>query len=118
MTNLWEETIKKLKSNGKTFEDVIAIYGDDFLVTKENFEKVAKKTDYYAGYGGQEIASDLKILGADFLMTRNEYDGSEWWDYFSIGNDVPKNFKAIKKLEGSSWESLAEMNGIGEENEN
>lgn len=115
MTNLWEETIEKLKNNRKTFEDVIVIYGDDFLITKENFEEVAKKTNYYAGYGGQEIASDLKMLGTDFLMTRNEYDGSEWWDYFPIGNDIPKKFKVIKKLEGSSWENLAVINEIGEE---
>ena len=115
MTNLWEETIEKLESNGKTFEDVIVIYGDDFLITKENFEEVAKKTNYDAGYGGQEIASDLKMLGADFLMTRNEYDGSELWDYFPIGNDIPKKFKVIKKLEGSSWENLAVINEIGEE---
>lgn len=98
MTNLWKETIKKLESNGKTFEDVIVIYRDDFLITKKNFEEVAKKTNYDAGYGGREIASDLKILGVDFLMTRNEYDGSEWWDYFPIGNGIPKEFKEIKHL--------------------
>ncbi len=72
MANLWKETIEKLESNGKAFEDVIAIYGDDFLITKENFEEVARKTDYYAGYGRQEIASDLKILLTDYVKKNNE----------------------------------------------
>lgn len=49
--NLWEETIEKLQRNGYTFDDVIAIYGEDFQITKENFEEVAKETDYYDGFG-------------------------------------------------------------------
>ncbi len=120
MRNLWEETIEKLKNNGKTFEDVIAVYGTDFLITKENFEKVAKETDYDAGYGGQEIARDLKILGVDFLMTRNEYDGSEWWDYFPVGNGIPKNFMYVIKLKNDNYwcETLSEMNGDDSNDEN
>lgn len=49
MSNLWEETIEFLEENGKTFDDVLYIQGEDFKVTKENFEIVAKKTDYDSG---------------------------------------------------------------------
>ncbi len=48
MTNLWEETICKLSEYNKTFDGVRYIQGQDFKITKENFERVAKKTEYYA----------------------------------------------------------------------
>ena len=39
MANLWEETIGVLANNNKSFDDVIAICGNDFQITKEDFEK-------------------------------------------------------------------------------
>lgn len=62
MSNLWEETIKFLEENGKTFEDVLFIQGEDFKVTKENFEIVAKKTNYDDGFGAQHVATDLVLV--------------------------------------------------------
>ena len=53
MINLWEETIEVLEKYNKTWKDVQSIYGEDFQITKDNFEKVAKETDYDNGYGGQ-----------------------------------------------------------------
>ena len=84
MTNLWEETIEFLKENDKTFEDVLFIQGEDFKVTKENFETVAKKTDYDSGYGAQHVATDLVLVGEDWWIERYEYDGAEWWEFKSI----------------------------------
>lgn len=95
--NLWEETIDKLQRSGYTFNNVIAIYGEDFLITKENFEEVAKKTDYYDGYGAQKVAKDLTILGTNFIMKREEYDGSEWWELIWIP-DISSLNKKVKKL--------------------
>ena len=110
--NLWKETIQKLKEHNLSFDDVVAIYGNDFQITKENFEEVAKKTNYYSGYGGQEVASDLKILGNNFIMTRGEYDGSEWWELMYIGISIPKEVKKIEKLasNGIGWVSLSNLN--------
>ena len=51
MVNLWKETIEILENNGKTWEDVQLIFGEDFQVTKENFEVVSKKTEYDNGFG-------------------------------------------------------------------
>lgn len=93
--NLWEETIEKLQENGYIFDDVIAIYGEDFQITKENFEEIAKETDYNDGYGCQEIAKDLTILGKDFIMIRENYDGAEWWRMILIP-DVSSSNKNIK----------------------
>ncbi|MBR1373826.1 hypothetical protein IJ556_05185 [bacterium] len=80
--NLKKETIKELKENGKTLDDVLFICGNDFRVSLENF-LMYSDTEYDNGYGGQEVASDLKIIGKDFIMIRHEYDGSEYWGYYS-----------------------------------
>lgn len=110
MKNLWKETIGVLEKHNLSFDDVVAIYGNDFQITKENFEEVAKKTNYDSGYGSQEVASDLKILGNNFIMTREEYDGSEWWN-INFTNGIPKEVKHITKLHGGmSWSTLKEIN--------
>ena len=81
--SFWEETIDVLKDNGKTFDDVEWIGGDDFEISKENFERISNFT-YDDGYGSQEVANDLKLVGKDFIMIRWEYDGSEGWEYIKI----------------------------------
>lgn len=43
LTNLWKETINVLNSYDKSWKDVVAIYGENFQITKENFEEIAKK---------------------------------------------------------------------------
>ena len=110
MANLWKETIDILEKHNKKWKDVLKVYGNDFQITKENFENVAKKTEYYSGYGGQEIASDLKISGEDFVMYREEYDGSEWWTFIFTGYAIPKEFKEITALRGNGWETLKQTN--------
>lgn len=116
MTNLWEETINKLKDLGNTFDDVLAIYGNDFQITKENFKEVAQQTNYYDGYGAPEIATDLTILGKDFIMTRGDYDGLEWWEYIVIPDisSLNKKILTIKALKTSriGWEDLKEINEV------
>ena len=104
MSNLWEETIEFLKEKDKTFEDVLFIQGDDFKVTKENFESVAKKTDYDSGFGAQHVATDLVLVGDDWWIERAEYDGSEWWE-------VRKQYmKNITNLHKGMWDTLKELN--------
>lgn len=111
MSNLWEETIKFLKEKDKTFEDVLFIQGDDFKVTKENFESVAKKTDYNSGFGAQRVATDLVLVGDDWWIERAEYDGSEWWEFKSI--PVRKQYmKNITNLHKGMWDTLKEMNEV------
>lgn len=78
----WEETIDALKDAGKTFDDVEWIGGDDFEISKENFKRISNFT-YDDGYGGQEVAEDIKLVGKDFIMKRWEYDGSEGWEFIS-----------------------------------
>ena len=111
MGNLWEETIEFLKENDKTFEDVLFIQGEDFKVTKENFEIVAKKTNYDAGFGAQHVATDLVLVGDDWWIERAEYDGSEWWEYKSIPTEIDK-VEHISYLARGRWDTLKDTNEV------
>ena len=97
MSNLWEETIGTLANNNKSFDDVIAICGNDFQITKEDFEKYSK-TEYDDGYGSPKVAEDLLIIGADFWLERHEYDGSEWWEFKQMPKYKELPFKPITAL--------------------
>lgn len=109
MTNLWVETSRVLVTYGKSFDDVKYIQGSDFGITKENFEQVAKKSEYYSGFGSAEVAEDLVIVGDDWWLERHEYDGSEWWEY----RETPKQINEVKEvscLADGVWNTLAELN--------
>ena len=109
MTNLWEETLRELGTYGKTFKDVKYIQGSDFGITKENFEQVAKKSDYDSGFGGAEVAEDLVIVGDSWWLERHEYDGSEWWEY----KEKPKQINEVREvgyLARGMWDTLAKQN--------
>ena len=99
--NLWDETIHFIEEKGYTWNDVIGVCGNAFSISKENFEEVAKKTDYDAGYGCQEIAIDLMIVGKDWWLERHDYDGSEWWEY----KEYPRLY-AMPRFKVSSLEGV------------
>ena len=109
MTNLWEETLRELGTYGKTFKDVKYIQGSDFGITKENFEQVAKKSNYESGFGAPEVAEDLVIVGDSWWLERHEYDGSEWWEY----KEKPKQINEVREvgyLARGMWDTLAKQN--------
>ena len=109
MANLWTETVEFLEKYGKTLDDVLYIQGDDFEITKKNFETVAKKTNYDGGYGAQHVATDLVLVGEDWWIERFEYDGAEWWEFKSIPTRS-KYMKNVTKLGVGMWDTLKEMN--------
>jgi hypothetical protein len=100
--NLAKETQAVLKENGRSKNDILWIGCREFKI--DNFWEVAAKTDYDNGYGSQEIASDLIIVGKDFIMRRREYDGSEWWE-FEFNIKEPSEIKHIKYLSNSDLEA-------------
>ena len=119
MDNLWEETNRALKAKGKSFDDVVAICGNDFQITKENFEKYSK-IEYDNGYGSPQVAEDLLIIGDDFWIERHEYDGAEWWEFKDMPNYKDLPFKQITALTieqaqengvdcDCGWETLANL---------
>ncbi len=113
-TNLWEETQLILADNAKSWEDVLYVTADHFNISKENFEMVAKQTEYYQGYGAAEVATDLKLVGKDFWVERGEYDGSEWWD-FKIPPSLKAETKEVTRLTGRKWTNLKQTNMTDEE---
>ena len=111
--NLREETIAVLKEHGKKWSDVVGVCGNDFQITKEQFLKLADKR-YDSGYGGNEVALDLKVVGKDFWLERNEYDGAEWWEYKELPNLSSLPIKKVDRIicDGVHYcaDSIAELN--------
>lgn len=91
LTNLYDETLSELKEYGKTIDDIKFIGVIDLIdnrtcrqINVKDFFEAAKKIYYDAGYGGTEINRTLQIVGDDWWLEREEYDGSEWWEFKTI----------------------------------
>jgi len=113
--NLLKETLEELERNKKTIDDVVWIGTRNIEISKENFLVLAD-TDYDNGYGGQEVAINLIIVGEGWWMERAEYDGSEWWA-FKISPERPPKKVSVKALtvhqsEEGSWSSLEDLNNV------
>ena len=108
MKNLLDETIAVLEKNGKTISDIVAIQGNDFAISINNFIEIASCTNYDSGYGSQEIACDLKIIGNNWWLERREYDGAEWWEFCQFPS-LKIDIKEIHTLSGDGWSSLERM---------
>jgi len=105
MVNLLKETLEFLKEYDLTEKDIVAVQGSRFGISVEDFLELAKNTDYNDGYGAQEIAADLKVIGKDWRIERHEYDGSEWWEFKSYPV-INEQIKKIESLE-NTWDGLA-----------
>lgn len=81
--NLLEETITALFENGRTSGDVHTIEVGGHEYSWDEFEDVAASTDYDPGFGETEINRTLKLYGNGWILIRNGYDGSEWWEFHS-----------------------------------
>lgn len=107
--NFLLETIRDVEQSGHVPKDIIHIGNHKYGCTWEEFTELAD-FEYDNGFGGQEIASDLKIFFKDgTYMWRGEYDGSEWWNYCRPYN-LPKEYKKIESLKKEgSWENLEKI---------
>ena len=113
MTNLLEETEDIIKHSGYQPNNIIFIgsLSSGHRCTWDEFCKLAN-FDYDAGYGGQEISDDLRVIFDDYTyLIRREYDGSEWWEYVPK-IVIPEINKPIHELRTGYWsgETLAEIN--------
>jgi hypothetical protein len=117
MRNLLEETIEALKQHDKTPKDVLWCGCRTHYFDWADFEKVAN-VEYDSGYGGQEVAEDLLIVGNGFWLERHEYDGSEWWEYKTapVQPTEKMELKALTVGQASDascgWENLLALNNI------
>ena len=90
MINLYTETTEALKEKKLTWDNVLWIgmkrkyfdeESDRVEIPKEVFIEQAKNTNYDNGYGRAEINLSLIIVGDNWWLEREQYDGSEWWAY-------------------------------------
>ena len=118
--NLYKETMNCLAEHGKTFDDVVAICGNEFRIKKDDFIKLSN-VEYDSGFGAPEVAEDLVVVGDGFWLERHEYDGSEWWEYKSIPEYKDLPFVKISALTvtqahnngidcSCGWETLSRIN--------
>lgn len=90
-TNLIEETLSFLRKCGKCENDIYYVrvkdirFGDIVhYVDWDSFKDSIKDFTYDKGYGLQYIWKNLRIvLRNGEYIRRQEYDGSEWWEYIS-----------------------------------
>jgi len=101
--NLLEETEHVLSCNDKTWNDVFWVGGRDFYISIEQFKEAAKDTNYDCGYGSEEVAVDLVICFNDgSWLSRESYDGSEFWRYNSYPQKPQCYYQGKVKLADSS----------------
>lgn len=78
--NLLQETLIILKENGKTINDIEFVGVDGVEIPIATFIDLADN-EYDNDFGGCEVNVTLIVVGVDWWLERNEYDGSEWWEY-------------------------------------
>lgn len=96
MRNLKEETLSCLEKHGKMPEDIKWIGCEKFKIPIRLFWELADRA-YDSGYGGEEVATDLLIVGDNWWMERYSYDGAEWWEYKTMPKE-PKERKIVSTL--------------------
>lgn len=108
-TNLLAETVRALELNHKVPADVRWVGSQDFWFTWQAFVEVAD-IDYNQCDGSQRIASDLKVVGDDWWLERQECDGFEDWHWKSYPHRPDAHTKP-KTVGGGhfTWKSLKEM---------
>lgn len=100
--NLLDETKAVISDCGYSIDDVRFVGSRDgeLGIPWSQAEKVLD-IDYDNGYGSREIAADLVVVFTDGgFLRREEYDGSEWWEYeppFRVP-ETQKPFKLVKTL--------------------
>lgn len=111
MRNLLEETYDVMSNCGLYKKDIVFIGSLEtgHQCSWEEFEILADK-EYNAGYGAQDVATDLVIVFKDKeYLSRQEYDGREWWELNTIPQ-LPLTPKPIKNLFGGYWKTLKDIN--------
>lgn len=99
--NLLEETKRVLKDCGHTLSDIVWIGRGNYRIEVDRFIELAN-VNYDNGYGIEEVATDLIVVGADWWLERHEYDGSEWWEYKAMPQ-MPKEVKNVNSVLDDEW---------------
>lgn len=106
--NLLEETLNILKENDLSANDVLWIGNTEFKTDWNNFQYISDIA-YDNGFGCPEVAQDLLIVGSNWWLERQEYDGSEWWEFKKMPVS-PSNKITLKKVTGGCYNNLEDLN--------
>ena len=87
--NLKNATLNILKQHNKFPSDIKWVGCPSFKIPIKEFWKLADR-QYDGGYGSQEVAGDLIVVGDSWWLERHEYDGSEWWEYKELPKEPEK----------------------------
>ncbi len=102
--NLYDETVDFLKYSNFQPKDVLWVGSADgeYSLSWEDFAKLAKETNYYSGYGVQEVSGALVVVGNGWWLERHEYDGAERWVLKAAPKliDAPKPYDTVLVVEG------------------
>ena len=112
--NLWKETIATLEEEGYTWDDVEAVFGNDFQITKENFREVASETVYNPCCGAAQVAEDLIIFLHDGKWLARESPTAFFWERWGLHETPtpPAQVMPVRRLMTADigWDSLKECN--------
>ena len=100
MRNLLKETIEKIEKCGHTVHEVKFVTDYDVYYNWEDFARNAKNYNYDDGYGSNEVNINLEVVGSSWWLERDEYDGSEWWEYKSLPI-APSNYGEVQFKENN-----------------
>jgi hypothetical protein len=109
-TNLLAETLHTLEQNGKSplIVNWVGSLDGKYAISFAGFRLIAN-VNYDAGFGAQEVAVNLVVVGDDWWLERHEYDGSEWWEFKSIPK-AQADAKHFDKVVGNYWPSIEQVN--------
>ena len=105
--NLLNETLGVLNENNLKPEDVLWVGNLEVKTDWENFVKIAN-IEYDSGFGGQEVADDLIIVGKTWWLERHEHNGSEWWEFKQLPKEPDKKVTLKLVVGGRFWVGLKE----------
>ena len=106
---LVKETIEVIKEEGYSESDIEWVGSKDgkYGMSWDSFKEAFKRIEYDCGYGGQEVAKDLVVVGNDWWLERQEYDGAEGWSFKKMPV-ARKNQSSFDKILGC-WNTLREI---------
>ena len=106
---LVKETIGVIKEEGYSESDIEWVGSKDgkYGMSWDSFKKAFEKIEYDCGYGHQEVASDLVVVGNGWWLERSEYDGAEGWNFKKMPV-ASKNQLSFDKILGA-WNTLYEI---------
>ena len=115
MTKLLYETKAYLQEHGLTGADVkwVGSIDGNYAMSWDEFENRFGNLEYDSGFGSQEIAKDLVVVGEGWWLERHEYDGSERWEYKKLPSKSDTS-TPFDRLIGC-WDNLSKINNTEEE---